>query len=146
MKSKLVLMNVDRCLVCDAEGKTIPLEILPNGGVLYSMNHKNGIVHEWGQIPSMEILFKTEKATPESRRLVCPKCNRRGRINAFIPNPKKPYKFDYVVVHGKIKGTWGKNKLQKRDRCYILDKDQRDIILKKVGRYIDPQSNTGVNK
>jgi len=44
----------------------------------------------------------------------------------------------YLVVHEPIGGEWGrKSKVKSVRRCYINDPDQRDIILRKLGRYIE---------
>lgn len=135
MKTKLVLL--EKCLVCDLEGESQPVERLPNGGIRFRMVHSDGKIHEWGQFPSIGILLKDEKATPKLRRLVCPKCGKRGRINGFTPKGKPPSVVEYVVVHEKIAGTWGKEgKHPKQRRCYITDPEQRDTVLKKLGRYI----------
>ena len=55
---------------------------------------------------------------------------------------KHPYEFRYFVKHGYIDGTWGqKSKAKRFERCYMHDGEQRDTILKKLGRYI-PEKKT----
>ena len=74
-------------------------------------------------------------------RIKCPKCGKIGRINEYKPNiRKKPEIIAYFVAHEKVKGIWGKNKTVARlRRCYIRDIEQRNIVLKKLGRYIPPK-------
>jgi hypothetical protein len=50
---------------------------------------------------------------------------------------KKPEIVTYFVAHEKLKGTWGREKtVAKLRRCYIKYQEQRNIVLKKLGRYI----------
>jgi hypothetical protein len=52
---------------------------------------------------------------------------------------ERAFTFKYEVVHEKIKGTWGKDKKQKRRRCQSFSREERISILKQIGWYIsDP--------
>jgi len=70
--------------------------------------------------------------------IICPSCLKKGRINHYYINKRKKENVSYLVVHEPIGGEWGKkSKVKRVRRCYINDPKQRDIILKKLGRYIE---------
>lgn len=116
------------------------VEKLPKSGIKMVAVHDDGIRHEWVRYDSITQIGKHPPNKPNPKRIVCPKCGKRGRINAF--RNSKNTKIAYLVVHEKLPGYWGKSAVPKRRRCYIRDPDHRDIILKKLGRYINqPNSN-----
>jgi len=67
----------------------------------------------------------------------CPVCGQEGRIGNYRPSKDKQFsKWTYFIVHEPIEGYWGKNhKIKKRRRCYMKTQDQRNQILKRLGRY-----------
>jgi hypothetical protein len=134
--------NKSPCGKCGIEGIESPVELLPKGGILMRAVHDDGTVHKWAEYSSMYL--GRERKTEGENVIYCPKCaaegkNKKGMVNAYHPDiANHPEQIEYQILHEKIKGTWGKhNKRQRRNRCYITDKDQRDIILKKLGRYIE---------
>lgn len=131
-----------KCPICNEGGITRPIEKLPKTGFAMSCIHPDGTVHRWAVFHSMsDMIEKNKRKTGTDPRIIlCPKCNHRGRINDYHTDPQRPDLISYVVVHGKIRGKWGTkrgSKISKRDRCYITDREQRDIILKKLRRYIE---------
>lgn len=128
----------DICHVCNHIATVVPVERLPNNGVLMKAIHSdaNRISHSWAEYKSFWDVGQRKPRNPT--RIKCPKCGKIGRINEYKPNiQKKPEIVAYFVAHEKVKGIWGKNKtVAKLRRCYIRDPEQRDIVLKKLGRYI----------
>ena len=92
---------------------------------------------------SMEAVIAKNNRKPDGPKIIiCPVCHKRGRVNDFHPDKARPDLVDYVVVHEKLRGAWGKNKaVRKRRRCYITKLIDREAILKKLGRYIPPTNN-----
>jgi predicted RNA-binding Zn-ribbon protein involved in translation (DUF1610 family) len=131
-----------KCPTCNEPGIRQAIEKLPKAGLAMSCIHPDGTVHRWAEFSSMaDIMDKNKrKSGADPRIILCPKCNHKGRINDYHTDPQRPDLISYVVVHGKIRGKWGTkrgSKISKRDRCYITDREQRDIILKKLRRYIE---------
>jgi len=59
--------------------------------------------------------------------IICPKCKKEGRINAFTPKGKKT---EYVVVHEMLDYNWGTSKkyseqVTARRRCYLKKPSHR---------------------
>lgn len=113
-----------------------PVEKLPNNAIEFIATHPDGTIHKWVEYPSIEAVGRQEHRKMNPKMINCPKCHKRGRVNGY--NNYKDGTFNYVVVHEKIDGKWGrgKNTTSRRRRCYIYNKTQRDSILKKLGRLI----------
>jgi hypothetical protein len=132
------------CLICSKEGTRHPVEVLPDGGILFMVAHENGQICKWAEYASI-----FDVAKPKKRKggiptyIICPKCGERGRLNwaydIHAVKEERPFTFKYIVVHERVPGTWGKVKLERRRRCQSFTPEQRIAILKQVGRYIaDP--------
>lgn len=135
------LERLNDCPICGCEGMQRPVERLPVTGTLMKMRHPDGTEHKWAEYNSMfEIEVPAKMKTPP-KIIVCPVCNKKGRVNAFTPtHTKTANTVEYLVTHEKIEGTWGKrdHKIARRRRCYITKPTDRITILKKLGRYIPP--------
>ena len=127
-----------KCPICNEGGITRPIERLPKTGLAMSCIHPDGTVHRWAVFYSMSDMIDKNKRKNgvDPRIIICPDCGHKGRVNDYHTDPQRPDMISYVVVHGKKRGTWGKSRIPKRDRCYINNKEHRDIILKKLGRFI----------
>lgn len=132
------------CLICSKEGIRQPVEVLPNGGMLYMVAHESGQICKWAEYTSIHNLARPEKSKSPTY-IKCPKCGSSGRLNwahdLSARKEEQPFTFSYIIVHEKTKGTWGsgKTKMDKRRRCQSFTQDQRVAILKQIGRYIaDP--------
>ena len=78
----------------------------------------------------MEIKIKTIPLTVHKRRknnptsVMCPACGVHGRYSEFHVRHDLQ-QLRYVVIHGKLLGTWGrKTQIARRRRCYINDPEQ----------------------
>ena len=95
------------------------------------------------------------KTKPKPKIIKCPRCDEMGRVNAInrtspkVPSDKetgkrkvmkelKREKIRYIVTHEKLPGSWG-HRVAKRRRCCITSQKDRDYVLKKFGRYIEPR-------
>jgi endogenous inhibitor of DNA gyrase (YacG/DUF329 family) len=133
-----------KCPICNEPGVRRAIERLPKAGLAMGCFHADGTVHRWAEFSSIDdmIVKNKRKDGSDPRIIICPECGHKGRINDYHRNPQRPDVIAYVVIHEKIKGTWGKEKKQRYKRHWISKKEQRDIILKKLGRYI-PQPELG---
>jgi len=112
------------------------VEKLPDGGTLIKAIHRDGKECTWAEYDTIEGMMKKDRVV-KPKIIVCPACMKRGRINHYYPKKGKKENVGYVVVHEAIGGEWGrKGKVKRVRRCYIKEPNQRDIILKKLGRYI----------
>lgn len=101
--------------------------------------HEDESTHKWAEYGSMQAVVDKNKRNVNPKIIICPVCNRRGRVNAYHPNKQIHDHVEYLVTHEKVEGMWGKdNKIAKRRRCYIKKPNDRVAILKKLGRYIPP--------
>ena len=128
------------CVVCKNPGTRRPIEILPNGGILFIVQHDDGTTCNWATYTSLEQMQK-----PDSKRdpteILCPRCEKPGRVNWAkddgAPKDEQAFRVKYIVVHGEIPGTWGRRvKIKKRERCQSFNQEERDKILKALNRYI----------
>lgn len=112
-----------------------PIELLPDGGTMMKAVHPNGKECRWAEYDNIDDVMEGRKKTKNPRIIVCPACSKKGRINYSHPDKNKMV--TYFVVHEPIGGEWGrKGKVKRVRRCYITNPERRDIILKKLGRYI----------
>jgi hypothetical protein len=141
MKNTTVLNCI--CPLCGKEGVIHSIEMLPKNGISMECIHGDGERHQWAEYESMEAVIAKNNRKPDGPKIIiCPVCHKRGRVNDFHPDKARPDLVDYVVVHEKLRGAWGKNKaVRKRRRCYITKLIDREAILKKLGRYIAPTNN-----
>jgi hypothetical protein len=127
------------CVVCKTPGERRPIEILPNGGILFMVQHDDGRICRWATYTSLEQMQKPERKH-DPTNIVCPRCHKRGRVNwAYddgVAADERAFRVKYIVVHEKKPGTWGKTKIKKRRRCQNFNQQERDEILKKVRRFI----------
>jgi endogenous inhibitor of DNA gyrase (YacG/DUF329 family) len=129
---------VVKCPICSRPGNIRSIEFLPKSGVAMECMHKDGLKHEWAEYNSMEAVEKKNQTKPRNPKMIkCPKCGKRGIVNQYTPDKKRPDRVVYYFRHGKI--TYGKTR--KQDRCYITKEYQRASILKKLGLYIPPISS-----
>lgn len=85
--------------------------------------HENNIKHTWTEYKSIEDVGKRKKRNPT--KVKCPKCHRTGRAASFRRDMTKPEFVSYYMAHDD--GT----------RCHIIKPEDRDKLLKKLGRYIE---------
>lgn len=115
------------------------VERLPDGGTLIKAVHSDGRECSWAEYDTIEDMMKKDKKK-NPKIIVCPSCSKRGRINHYYKDERKKENVSYLVVHEPIGGEWGKkSKVKRVRRCYINDPVQRDMILKKLGRYIEKE-------
>jgi hypothetical protein len=124
------------CPICGKHGTIRAIEVLPKNGMSMECIHQDGSDHTWAEYDSMEAVISKNIRGKEPKIIVCPVCNKRGRVNGYHPHDSAPNIVEYLVTHEKIKGTWGKSKVSKRRRCYIKKAKDRETILKKLGFYI----------
>jgi hypothetical protein len=117
-----------------------PVERLPDGGTLVKAIHADGKECKWAEYDTIEDVMEDRNRIKNPRMIVCPACSKEGRVTHYYPNRMKKENVVYYVAHEEIEGYWGKSqKSKRRRRCYIRDPKQRDILLKELGRYIEPQ-------
>jgi hypothetical protein len=100
--------------------------------------HDNGTVCEFEEYPSITSFFNRNKTRKRNPKMIeCPVCREVGRIASYRPKKDKQfYKWKYYIAHEPIDGYWGKNhKIKKHRRCYMKTEEQRNQILKRLGRY-----------
>jgi predicted RNA-binding Zn-ribbon protein involved in translation (DUF1610 family) len=142
--SATITTFVSKCPMCGKEGHKEIIERIPKNGVLIRFIHNDDkeqsttttTKHEWARYSSSNL--ERHKIRRNPKRMRCPECGKIGTINKYQPNDKKPWIYDYLIVHEAIRGKWGKgkNKVQRRNRCYIKVPEQRDLILKKLGLFV----------
>jgi len=126
----------DKCSLCNIPSTLRPVERLPNNAIEIIATHPDGTTHKWVEYPSFEAVGKQDTRNKIDPRIInCPICHKRGRINGF--NNFKSGHFNYVVVHERIEGTWGKLHHARRRRCYITTPEQRRIVLRRLGRLLE---------
>ena len=137
-KSNSSFTNIT-CIKCHKEAMgEKKIERLPDGGTLIKAMHADGKQCSWAEYDTIEDVMENRKKEKNPKRIVCPACSKRGRINHYYKDDKKRENVSYLVVHEPIGGEWGrKSKVKRVRRCYINDSKDRDIILKKLGRYIE---------
>jgi hypothetical protein len=135
VSTEAILQPSSLCPICNQECTKKSIERLPNTGILMKAVHKDGTEHKWAEYESIfAVLVSRKRYNPKV--IVCPVCNKRGRVNDYRPNDD-PVNTKYVVNHERTAGTWGKaQRVPRRRRCYIKTQEHRDIILMKLGRYI----------
>ena len=133
---KSILDRVNDCPICGLEGIQKAVELLPKTGTLMTIRHPDGKIHRWAAYDSIYDIGITSKRAVNPIRMKCPKCHKFGRVNHFFADKKTPHEVSYYIIHEKIEGTWGKSKLDRRRRCYIRDSEQREMVLRKLGRCI----------
>jgi hypothetical protein len=129
--------NLRKCLICEELGIIQPVVYIPKGGVAMECIHQSKVNHRWAQYSSFESMAKShERGETKPKMIICPLCHKSGRINHIVRSRQKPWAIDYYIEHEKIEGVWGKQRKPRRRRCYIKDGADREMILKKLGRYI----------
>ena len=132
------------CPICEQPGTIRTIEVLPDNGLSMECIHhdEQNSSHKWAEFDSMDVVVAKSKGK-EPKIIVCPVCNKKGRVNGYHPHGAAPQTVEYLVTHEKLKGTWGRkgNKISRRRRCYIKKPKDREAILKKLGRYIQPTNN-----
>ena len=113
------------CHICNRPGQIKVVELQPTDGELWRVDHDDGTICEWDQHRSIESLYK--KRPQNTDYIVCPLCSENGKIITFRKDKiHKPYKYDYKISHGK-------------KFCEIIEQEDRDVVLKKLGRYVGEQ-------
>lgn len=136
MSRQIIQVTDNICRICLQPGNVRAVEKLPNGTAMLAI-HEDGTEHHWLTYDSLDsISYKKER---EPRIINCPKCHHRGRLGEFHQKGDPPDKISYYVYHGPRKGYWGKgkNKIKKTDRCWFYTKEDKEVILKRLGRYIE---------
>ena len=123
------------CYICGKMAEVKAVEKLPNAKTKINATHDDNTVHSWTKVDSIESIGKQPK-NMKVQRIKCPQCDKVGKAIAYRDNGDGKTK--YYVKHEKIPGQWGRTKnfrIDKSRRCYIPE-EKRDIVLKKLGRYI----------
>ena len=126
-----VQTTLQKCPICKIEGTKTIVETLPANAVFIRFVHTDGSTHEYAEYYNME-----RKITKQPTTVICPKCNKVGRLGWMRRNQNKPWIIRYYLMHEKIKGNWGVGKHDKHRRCYIIEPDQRNLLLKRVGFFV----------
>jgi len=121
---------------CHKEGLEEVVEKLPDAGTYVRFRHNDGTEHGWGVYNSISDLGKAINIKYNPKRMHCPKCGKIGIINSWRPKEKEPWIVKYYIRHGKI--TYGEGNYRKQDRCMIEEQIHRDLVLKRLNRYISP--------
>ena len=136
MKLKLIQQSV--CSKCNKPANVKAVEILPDKGILMKALHTaDGTMHQWVVYRNISDLGKQEyKRSP--KYIICPKCGKKGIVSWYRTKGfKNPDRVAYYMRHEKTEGTWGKRGVMSRyKRCWIHDQAQREVITKKLGRFI----------
>jgi len=126
------------CVMCGKPGLEKHSEVLPDKGILIKVIHDDGKICEFVEYASVDsFLMERSRKKKDPKMMNCPLCGQEGRITPYRPRKDKQFhKWTYYIVHEPIGGYWGKNhKTKKCRRCYIKTEEQRDQILKRLGRY-----------
>ena len=129
------------CPKCARHGIEKYGESLPDNGTLKKVIHDDGSECEFVEYSSISSFFIDKKETKRKERdpkiiNYCPACGKKGRIESYRPNKDKQFHtWKYYVAHEPISGYWGRTrKVRKFRRCYMKTEDQRNQILKILGR------------
>jgi hypothetical protein len=76
-------VETDICHVCSLNATIIPVERLPNNGILMMATHSdvNKTTHMWAQYKSFWDVGERKPRNPTI--IKCPKCGKMGRINEY---------------------------------------------------------------
>lgn len=123
------MANCKPCPLCGKLGVEKVIEPQKRGILMKSV-HDDGTACEF-TLSSQSSFFK--RNNPQWMK--CPKCGDRGRINPYRARKNNTLRPDYIMVHEEIGGTWGKpGVLKRRRRCYLRTKEQRDAVVKWLGK------------
>jgi hypothetical protein len=124
------------CVICGNPGVEKHSEGLPDRGELIKVIHNDGKICEFVEYASISSFMERGKKKKDPQMMDCPECGHEGRIGSYRPKKaKQSHRWDYFIVHEQIEGFWGKNhKIKKRRRCYMKTEQQRNEILKRLGR------------
>ncbi len=90
-----------------------------NGQPKYRWCYDKGRIYESfdDAFTAVKEKHRKEKIRKQQLKIIlsCPKCQKQGRLQDY--NDKGVVK--QVVVHEKIKGTWGADKVARRRRCWL---------------------------
>jgi DNA-directed RNA polymerase subunit M/transcription elongation factor TFIIS len=132
--------NKGICRICEQEGILASVERLPGSGILKKAIHKNNVEHRWVVYESILDIGARPRKEYKPSKINCPVCGQQGNIYDHVPDKRKPENVKYFVHHGVVKGSRTPEHYNgKQIVCYIKEQAHRDIILKKLGRYIEPQ-------
>ena len=127
------------CVICGKYGTEKNAEVLPDKGRLIKVIHDDdGKICEFVEYASVSsFLMERGRKKKDPKMMNCPLCGEEGRIASYRPKKDKQfYKWKYYIAHEPIDGYWGKNhKIKKHRRCYMKTEEQRNQILKRLGRY-----------
>jgi phage FluMu protein Com len=143
------------CPKCREYVDVIPVERLPT--TIHDGEKVEGTIwkhfirfyeHKWTTYDSLYGGTKPDKLKPNPKIIKCPRCGEMGRVNSqrrYLMNKagdqtKPQWNNDdryirYIVTHEKLRGNWG-HRVAKRRRCCITSQEDRDYVLKIVGRYL----------
>lgn len=126
------------CVICGNPGVEKYGEVLPDRGVLIKVIHDDGKICEFVEYASVSsFLMERGKRKKDPKMMDCPVCGQEGLIEPYRPKKAKQFhNWKYYILHEQIEGYWGKHhKIKKRRRCYMKTEQQRNQILKRLGRY-----------
>ena len=102
------------------------MEKLPGNGILWRVDHGNGVICEWGDYDSLDDI-RNAKGDKPAVDIRCPECGKMGKIGSIINDPvQKPDTYTYRIHHA-----------DDTMAIHAVKSEHRDIILKVLGRYID---------
>jgi len=145
MRTQRLQLDIEResgriCRVCQKEATVRPFERLPNDGLAMRAVHADGTtLHTWCIYGSFSDIGR--RRTKEHRvRMRCPRrgCNKIGIIGWLRPDLSQPEKIEYHISHGISKKEKFSSGRPKEIRHHFSKKPERDLLLKKLGRYIEP--------
>lgn len=124
-------IEAKRCDICGKVDDWIPVERLPNGGILWRVKHSDGNEHEWSEYPNLESVHAKDDR-PENQDMYCPECGRIGKIKAWLNDAKgHPDSYTYGILHNATESKPGVVHIANdgKKRNAILKALQRDIYI-----------------
>ena len=118
-------VETKRCVICEQPGLRYQVELMPQDGILWGTKHDDGKICKWF-VTYRSHLNRSERTSKTIED--CPVCHKRGRINDdFLDEEGNHDNMQYVITH-----------VGKKGGCHISKQEDRDVILKELGRYIEP--------
>ena len=87
------------CAICKNDGVRRPVEKLPGNGILWRVDHGNGVICEWGDYDSLDDI-RNAKGDKPAVDIRCPECAMMGKIGSKVNDPvQKPDTYTYQIHH-----------------------------------------------
>jgi predicted RNA-binding Zn-ribbon protein involved in translation (DUF1610 family) len=137
MRTSQSQIEVYKCPKCGEMAEISTVAYLPKGGRLVKAVHQNKEVpeHRWVGYSDLNQFGKQPKKKRNPIRMHCPKCGKIGTVNEHYQTKDKfkPENIQFIFLHERLKGIWGKNRHAQYRRCYVMKKDHVDDVLRKLG-------------